>query len=119
VAELSAATTTAATITTATTAAATTAAVTAAATPARLFRSGFVDGHGATIVLLIVHGFNRFASGVVIAHFDEAESFAATGIAVLDDFRAPHGSKFGKHFFELGAVDAVAQISNIKLLTHN
>jgi hypothetical protein len=119
--ELSAATTAtvAAATAAATTAAAAAVTAAAAATAARLFGSCFVDGHGAAVVLLIVHALNGFASGVVIAHFDEAESLAATGISVLNDFRAPHGSKFGKHFFELGAVDAVAQVSNIKLLTHN
>jgi hypothetical protein len=117
--ELSAATTAVTAAATAATTAAAAAVTAAAATATRLFWPGFVNGHGSAVVLLVVHPLDGFASGVVVAHFNEAESLAATGITVLNDFRAPHGSKFGKHFFELCAVDVVAQVSNIKLLTHN
>ena len=50
----------------------------------------------------IVQTFDGFAGGVVVRHLDEAEAFASTRVAVLDDFGTPYGAILGEHFFKLG-----------------
>jgi len=71
---------------TTTTVAATTTTV-ASTTAARVFfaRAGFVDGQGATVVLLPVKRVNGVVGIGVVIHFDEPETFASTGFAVVHD----------------------------------
>src|SRR5262245_49455590 len=89
------------------------------ATAAGLFRPSFIDGHCAAIEFLIVHGLNGLSGCVVVGHFDEGEAFASSGVSILNDLGARDGTELGEDFLQLRAVDVVAQIADIKLLTHN
>jgi hypothetical protein len=116
----------AATVTTATAAAATatisaastaTASATSAAS-AFFARPCFIDGERAAFVLFLMQTADRFLSGVVIAHFDEAKSLAAAGVAVLYDLRAFDRAELGKELLQIRTADIETQISDIQSLTH-
>ena len=96
----SAATTTAATVAaaTATTAAAST---TTAATAAVFTRASFVDSEGSAVVLFAVHAGNRSLGFFITSHFDKAEAFASTCVAVHDDFGALHSTVLTKNLIEI------------------
>jgi hypothetical protein len=93
-----------ATKTTAATATATTAptakstAATATATTGPVFTGlGFIDGQRPAIVILAVEGSDRLLSFFVCAHFDEPETFTASGFPVADDFGALYRSMRREH----------------------
>src|SRR5689334_24563701 len=73
----------------------------APAPPARavllLLRTGLVDGHRPPAVVLPVELLDRRLSLCVAAHLDEAEAFAAAGIAIGDQL----GRFDGAHCREL------------------
>src|SRR5262249_34277961 len=82
-------------------AAVTTAAATAAAATSRLARTGLVHGQRAAVVLLTVHAADRRLGFFIAAHFDEAETLAAAGIAIHDHFGALYRSVFTKQLIEI------------------
>jgi hypothetical protein len=101
----------------ATTAAATTTTATAAAT---LFaRTRFVDGQGAAFVLLAVEGRDCGLSLGIRGHFYETESFAPARVPVVDNLSGGHLAVSAEQLFQLRAVDCVAQVPDIQLLTHS
>jgi hypothetical protein len=105
----------------ATTAAAAAEAATAAATaatPAVFARAGFVDGEGSAAVLLAVQGRDRRLGFVIRAHFDEPEPLRAAGVTVVDDLGGDNRAVLAKQLLEFRAIDLVAQVPNVKLLTH-
>jgi hypothetical protein len=109
------------TVATATTAAAVTTTATAAAATATgtVFAGlGFIDGQSATTVFLAVQGCNRGLGFLIGAHFHETKTLAATGVPIGDDLRAVHGPMGREQFLQSGAIDIVAQITNIQLLAH-
>src|SRR5690348_2777803 len=97
----SAATTTATTIAAAaaTTAAASTTAT--AATAAIFTRASFVDGKRAAVVLFAVYAGNRSLGLFITSHFDKAEAFASTRVAVHDDFGALHSAVLTKNLIQI------------------
>ncbi len=92
-----AATTTAAAATVATTAAATA----TTATTAFFAGAGFVDGQRASAVILLVQAADRFVGGVIVPHLDESETFAPTGVPVLNDLSALHRAKLAEQGFQV------------------
>jgi hypothetical protein len=112
--------TTAATPTTSTAVAttATTSATTTEAATALFARAGFVDGQGATVVLLAIEGSDRGLGLVVVAHFDEPETLAAAGVPVVDDLGGCDRPICAEELFQLGAVNTIGQITDVQLLTH-
>src|SRR5450432_605615 len=106
---------TAAVATTATAATTAAAAVSAAATTAAavFFGLGFIDGESASAVILPIEGCDRGLCFGVAAHLDESEAFASACVAIVDDLRAVHLAMGGEQLFQCGAIDVVAQISNI------
>jgi hypothetical protein len=95
-----AATATAIAAATTTTPAAATAA--AATTAAPLFAwASFVDREGATVVLLQIKAFDSGCRFSIAGHFDEAETFATTGVAVHDDFGALHSAIFREQLLQI------------------
>jgi hypothetical protein len=105
----------------ATTAAAATesATTTAAATTRTIFaRASFVDGEGATAVLLAVQGCDRRLGFLIGSHFDEPEPLGSAGVSVVDDLGRDNRAVLAKQLLELRAIDLVAQVPNVKLLTH-
>jgi hypothetical protein len=91
---------------------------TAATTTALFARAGFVDGQGAAIVLLTVEGGNRGSRFLVRGHFDESEAFASAGVPIVDDLSRDDLSMCCEQLFEFRAIDGVAQVPDIQLLTH-
>jgi hypothetical protein len=86
----------------ATTAATVAASATAATAATAIFaRAGFVHGQGASAVLLAVEPRDRRLGFFVAAHFDESETFASTGVAIVDDLGRHHLAKLLEHLFEL------------------
>src|SRR5580692_10168297 len=76
-------------------------ATTTAATSAAFFAgTGFIDGEGATAMLLAVEGGNCRLGFLIGAHFDKSEPFAAAGVAVVDDLGGYHLPMRGKQLFE-------------------
>jgi hypothetical protein len=90
----------------------------AAATPAIFARAGFVDGEGATAVLLTVQGCDRRLGFLIGPHFDEPEPLGSAGVTVVDDLGGDNRAVLAKQLLELRAIDLVAQVPNVKLLTH-
>ena len=106
-----AATATAAAAAVATTATTTTAAATA--TGAIFAGLGFIDGQGAAFVFMAVEcGNGRLCFGIR-THLDEPETFAATGVPVIDDFGALHGAVRTEQLLQSGAIDAVGEVAYI------
>ncbi len=107
--------------TVATTTAASTVATTAAAsasTTAFFAGASFVDGQRASAVILLVQATDRFVGGVIVPHLDESETFAPTGVPVLDDLSALHRAELAEQGFQVRTRDFVAQITNVQLLSH-
>jgi hypothetical protein len=75
---------------TAATESATTAAAATTAATAFFTRPGFVDGQGASAVLLAVEGCNGSLRFLVVGHFDESETFAPAGVPIVDDLGGNH-----------------------------
>jgi len=101
------------------TAAATEPAATAAASTTAFFAGpGFVDGKGASAMLLPVERCDRRLGFLIGAHFDETETFGTTGVAVVDDLGRHDGAVLPEQLFEFRAIHAVAQVPDVKLLTH-
>jgi hypothetical protein len=96
-----------------------TAAVTTTTSAARLLGASLVDRQRPAVLFAIIQTLDRLTGRVVIAHFNETKPFAAAGVAILNDFRTSHIAVLGEHFFKLRVINAVAQITDIKLLTHN
>jgi hypothetical protein len=88
---------------TAATATAVTAASTAtAATTTAIFAwASFVDGKRAAIVLSAIHTSNGRLGLFITSHFDKAEAFASTGVAVHDDFGTLHGAERTKNLIQI------------------
>jgi hypothetical protein len=84
----------ASTISAATATAATTA-VSATATAATrvLSRTSFVDRQRTAIMFGVVEIVDRVLRVLSILHFDESETLAPAGIAILDHLSAPHSTK--------------------------
>src|SRR5262245_65854619 len=95
---------------------ATAAAISTAAAGALFARPRLVDGHGPPVVLLQVQTLDRFAGGLIVVHLHESKTLAAPGVAVLDHFGAAHGAKPSEQLLQVGARDAVAQVTHIQLL---
>jgi len=109
----------AATTAAASTAVAAAATTTASATTASLFaRAGFIDGKCAAIVLLAVERGNRRRGFLVRGHFDKSEAFASAGVAIVDDLGGDDLPVCSEQLFEFRAIDGVAQVPDIQLLTH-
>jgi hypothetical protein len=103
----------------ASTAVAASATTTAAATTASLFaRAGFIDGKGAAVVLLAVECGHRGRGFLVRGHFDESEAFASAGVTIIDDLSRDDLPMCSEQLFEFRAIDGVAQVPDIQLLTH-
>jgi hypothetical protein len=97
--------------------AAATATTTAAA--ATLFaRTRFVDSKGSPAMFLAVESGHRSGRLIITAHLDEAEAFASTGVAIVDDLGGYHRAVLTKQLLEFRAVDLIAQVPDVKLLTH-
>jgi hypothetical protein len=98
-------------------AASATAATTTAAAP--LFAgTRFVDGKCPAVVLLTIQGRNRGRGLLIRGHFDKSKSFAAPGVTIIDDLCRNHLAMRSKQLFEFRAIDTVAQVPDIQLLTH-
>jgi hypothetical protein len=69
-------------------------------------------------VLLAVQGGDRRLGLVIAGHLHESESLAAARIAIVDDLGRHHLTVRAKQLFEFRAIDAVAQVPDVKLLTH-
>ena len=91
---------------------------TATATSAVFARAGFVDGQGTAAVFLAVQRCDRRLGFLIGPHFDEAEPLGAAGVSVVNDLGGDNGAVLAKQLLELRAIDLVAQVSNVKLLTH-
>jgi hypothetical protein len=78
---------------------ATTTATTAATTI--LARTGFVHSQSSAVVLLQIQAFDGSLRFAVATHLDEAETLAATGVSIRDDFRALHGTELGEQLLEV------------------
>jgi hypothetical protein len=114
---ISAATTAAAA--TPTTAAAAESTSAAAATAATLFtRTSLVDRQRPTAVLLAIERGNRRVRLGIARHFDESETFAPARLAIVDDLRARDLTMLTEQLFEFRAIHFVAQVPDVKLLTH-
>jgi hypothetical protein len=108
-----------ATAATATTPAATTVATASTTATATVFLGlGFVDGEGATVMLLPVEGCNGGLRFFITAHFHESETLAPTGIPVLDHLSALDGAVLGAQLLQIGVRDIVAQISDVQFPAH-
>src|SRR5690606_18835067 len=112
---VAAATTAAATAAAAVTTAAAAATVAAAttATGAVGLGLGFVDSEVAAIDFLLVQGVDRGLGLGVTAHLDKAETLAAAGVPVVDDFGAGDSAVLAEHLFEVGAGGVVAEIAYV------
>jgi hypothetical protein len=119
-AEAAASATTTATTTAASTAASTAVSATAASSAARtiLAGTGLVDGEGPAAVLLAVQGRDGGLGFFIGSHLDETESLAAPGVAIVDDLRRDDRAVRTKQLFQLGAIDLIAQVADVQLLTH-
>jgi hypothetical protein len=105
--------------TAATTASATKSTATPSATAtAVFFGTGFIDGQGTAIMLKTIQGGDCRSGFVVAGHFNKAESFAATGVAIVDDLSGNNLAMSGKQLLEFRAVDIVTEIPHVQFLTH-
>jgi hypothetical protein len=94
-------------------------AATATASAGTLFaRAGFVDGQCSAIVLLTVERRHRGGRFLVRGHFDKSEAFASAGVPIIDDLSRDDLPMCCEQLFEFRAVDSVAQVPDIQLLTH-
>src|SRR5437588_7512714 len=80
--------------------------------------TGFVDGKGTPVVLLAVEGGDGRLRLVIVGHLDEPESLAAAGVAVVDDLSREHLAVLAEQLFQFRAIDVVAQVSHVQLLSH-
>jgi hypothetical protein len=64
-------------------------------------RLGFVDGQRTTVVIFLVQATDRFIGGIVIPHFNEAETLAAAGVTILNDLSTPHLTELTEQSFEI------------------
>jgi hypothetical protein len=94
------------------------AATTAAATPAIFARTRFVHGEGSAVMLLPIQGRNRGGRFLIGSHFDKTKAFAPAGVTVIDDLSRHNLAMRRKQLFEFRAIDAVAQVPDVQLLTH-
>jgi hypothetical protein len=69
-------------------------------------------------VLLTVQGSDSCFGFVIAGHFDESKALAATCFAVVDDLCGHDLAVGSEQLFQFRAVDVVAQVTNIQLLTH-
>lgn len=96
------ATTASSTVAAAATAASTVATTAAAASTTALFAgASFVDGQRASAVILLVQATDRFVGGVIVPHLDESETFAPTGVPVLDDLSTLHRAELAEQGFQV------------------
>jgi hypothetical protein len=93
-------------------------ATTTTASAAIFTRAGFVDGQSTAAMLLTVQGCDRRLGFLIGPHFDEPESLGSAGVTVVDDLGRDNRAVLAKQLLELRAIDLVAQIPNVKLLTH-
>jgi hypothetical protein len=101
------------------TAAASSAESTATTTTGTLFLgSGFIDGQGATVVLLAVQGRDGGLGLLVAGHFHKTKTFASARVTIVDDLSRHHRAVLGKQFLESRAVHVVTEIPHVQLLTH-
>ena len=106
--------------TTATTVSATAAGTTTAAatTTAALLRAGLVYRQVTALEILAVERGDGSLRLLIAAHLDEAEALGTPGIAIGDHLRRHHRAVRGKHLLQVALVHVVAQVADVKLLTH-
>jgi hypothetical protein len=69
-------------------------------------------------VLLAIESGNRRLGFAVTAHFDKAKSFAPARIAIVDDLSRNHRTMSFEQLLQRRAVNIVAEVPHIQLLTH-
>jgi hypothetical protein len=69
-------------------------------------------------VLVPVQGPDRRLGLVIAAHLDESKTLGSPGIPVIDDLGGHHRAMLPEQLLQLRAIHAVAQVPDIKLLTH-
>jgi hypothetical protein len=69
-------------------------------------------------VLLPVQTRDRRLGLFIAAHLHETKPFRAPGIPVIDDLGRHHRAMLPEQLLQLRAIHAVAQVPDIKLLTH-
>jgi hypothetical protein len=69
-------------------------------------------------MLLAVECGDRGLCFLVCSHFDETEAFGAAGVSVVDDLRRDDLTMLPKQLFLLRAIDLIAQVADVQLLTH-
>src|SRR5688500_5195617 len=103
----------------ATAAAAEPAPTTAATAATAIFaRACFVDGEGAAAVLLAVQRRDCGRGLVIVGHLDEPETLAPAGVPVVDVLGGHDLAVLPEELLQLRAIDAVAQVADVQLLTH-
>jgi hypothetical protein len=98
--------------------AATTTATESAAVAAVFAGTGFIDGKGAALMLSAVQGGDGRLGLGVAGHLDESESLAPASIAVVDDLGRNNLPMSREQLFQHRAINVVAQVSDVQLLTH-
>src|SRR5690606_11487863 len=81
-------------------------------------RPGFVDRQRPAAMLRAVQRRNRGFRLLIISHFHKPEPLAAAGIAIRDHFRAVDRPVLREQSLQLGAVDIVRKVPDIKTLGH-
>jgi hypothetical protein len=101
-------------------AAAATPAVASAAAPAATFFAwpSFIDDKLAATDILIVQAFDGRLSFLRTVHFDEAETFRPSRIAIHNDLRRFDRPKRCEHGLQIGIAHAIREITDIQLLRH-
>jgi len=107
-----------ATASTTATAASTTAISATTASAAVFLRAGFVDGEGAAHVFLAVQRVDCRLSFFIRSHFHKPKPFASACLAVVDHLCRRDIAVLSEQLLEIRVRTLVAQISDIKLLTH-
>ncbi len=87
------------------------------ATTAFLARAGFVHRQRASLMLLTIQRFDRCLDVAVPVHFHEAETFAATALAIRNHLRTLHRAVGGKQLLQVRAGHTITQISDVQPLT--
>jgi hypothetical protein len=91
----------------------TTAAATTAGAGTGFTGLGFIDGQSAAIMFLAIECGNGCIRLRIGSHLNETETLGATGVAIRDDFSTFNGAVRGEQSLQSGAIDIVAQITNV------
>jgi hypothetical protein len=81
-------------------------------------RTGFVDDQITATQILTMHALDGGLGFGIAAHFDKAETFGATGVALHHDLSARDSTVLAESLLQILVAERIGQVAHVKFVAH-